>query len=132
MPFCRECGGKLRENSKYCPQCGVEIEKKIEREHHKETHHEIEEKPKHSHHEQPKSSGGAVAAFVIILIIVGIVVVIIFSANEGLFSPGGGIERAIDPCERQFDACNRGCGEGWGSGICKSACSLEYNSCKGS
>jgi len=40
------------------------------------------------------------------------------------------ITKITDPCKAEYDECNYGCGEGWGSGLCKTSCSSQYSQCK--
>lgn len=122
MPYCQSCGKRIKENSKFCPGCGEEITRNViikER-------HEEPEVIKEIHH---KSSSG-LGALVAVLIIIGIVIAIIIAAQQGVFSSGGGISKIIDPCERALDQCNHECGEGWGSGACKTVCTVAYHDCK--
>lgn len=122
MPYCQSCGRQIKENSRFCPNCGKEIvvnpviAKRLEE---PEIIKEI-----------PHKSSSGWGVLIAILIIVGIIIAIVIIAQQGAFSSGGGISKIIDPCERQFDTCNRECGEGWGSGLCKTACTVQYNDCK--
>lgn len=128
MPYCYNCGKEIKETSKYCPECGFESTKKSvkvkeKEESQKQTTERIIIKEKHH-------SGGVVSAVLIILFIIAGIIFVVYLANEGAFSGGGGISKIVDPCERAFDTCNRECGEGWGSGLCKTGCTYDYNKCK--
>jgi hypothetical protein len=66
--------------------------------------------------------GGAGIIILILLLLLGIGIYIIIQS--------GSLEKAIDPCEKQFSECNHACGEGLLSSICKEKCSFDYRSCK--
>lgn len=66
--------------------------------------------------------GGAGIVLLIILILLAIGAFFLISS--------GTLEKAIDPCEREFTDCNHACGEGLLSSICKEKCSYDYRSCK--
>ena len=67
---------------------------------------------------------GGAGAIIILLIIIALIVGAYFLISSGT------LEKAIDPCERQFSDCNHACGEGLLSSICKEKCSYNYRSCK--
>ncbi len=94
---------------------------------------EAEVEPKYEKvivHEHHKSSYGGVIAFFIVLLVIGVIIFfVIMLANQGGFSSGGGVSRVVDPCQRAFDDCNNGCGDGWLSGACKEACAYDYRRC---
>ena len=69
-----------------------------------------------------KAGVGTVIIILILLILLGLAVYFIFQS--------GAVEEAIDPCERQFQDCNHGCGEGILSSVCKEKCSYDYRRCK--
>lgn len=70
-----------------------------------------------------KQGGAGIVIFIIILLILlGIAVYFIIQS--------GAVEKAVDPCEREFQDCNHDCGEGILSSICKEKCSYEYRRCK--
>jgi len=63
-------------------------------------------------------------AFIILLIL------ILLGIGAYFLIASGTVEKAVDPCEREFDACNRACGEGIFNSICKEGCSYDYRNCK--
>lgn len=67
-----------------------------------------------------RMGGAGIVIFIIILLI-------ILGGIAYFVMQGGG----LDPCKREFQDCNHGCGEGWLSGACKEVCSYEYRKCKG-
>lgn len=132
MPYCIDCGTKLKEDDTFCYKCGAKVgEEKVEK---------IKEEPKVverviEKEVQPKKSSG-LKIFFLLLIIGVIVFFVIMAAEEGLFEEllSGGekaIGRVVDPCEREFNSCNHECGEGILSSICKEKCSYSYRKCKG-
>lgn len=70
-----------------------------------------------------QAKGGAAVFIIILLILLGIGAYIIIQS--------GAFEKAIDPCEREFQECNHACGTGILSSICKEKCSYDYRRCKG-
>ncbi len=69
-----------------------------------------------------KGGAGVVIIIIILLILLGIAIFFI--------AQSGAVEKAVDPCERNFDDCNRACGEGIFNSICKEVCSSDYRDCK--
>jgi hypothetical protein len=59
-----------------------------------------------------------------------ILIAVILAIGAFILIQSGVIEKAIDPCERQFSDCNHGCGEGILNSICKEKCSYDYRSCE--
>lgn len=66
---------------------------------------------------------GKIIAVVVIVIAI-IALLFIFSA-----SAGNSLRAITDPCARQLQDCNYGCGEGWFAGLCKEGCSAQYRWC---
>ena len=73
-----------------------------------------------------KGGAGTVIIIIILLILLGLAVFFIFSQMSGNV-----ISQVVDPCERQFNECNYGCGEGILSSVCKEKCSYDYRRCNG-
>ncbi len=121
MAYCQNCGNKLKESAKFCHSCGQQILINSVR----ETLQQPQQIIKEIHHK--RSSGIGIFLFILILLII-IGGVLYFANQKGGIS--GAVSRVIDPCDRQFDECNRACGEGWFNGLCKSGCTLDYNECK--
>jgi len=69
-----------------------------------------------------KGGAGVVVFIIILLLLLGIGAVIMIQS--------GAVEKAVDPCEREFSSCNHGCGEGILSSVCKEKCSYSYRGCK--
>jgi flagellar basal body-associated protein FliL len=69
-----------------------------------------------------KKGGAGIVILIIILILLGIGAYVLISS--------GTLEKAVDPCEREFSDCNHACGEGILSSVCKEKCSYDYRSCK--
>lgn len=113
-----------------CDHCGREVE--IEGENPTQNQ-SPEEKvvENHTHYERQGMSGAG--KFIIFLVVLGIIGFIFFLVVESgaldEFSQGSGVSY-VDPCERAFNDCNRGCGEGWLAGACKEKCSYDYRNCR--
>lgn len=60
--------------------------------------------------------------FLIIMLVVLFLSLILTSCSE--------VSRVTDPCKREFDDCNYGCGDGVFSSVCKEMCTYDYNKCK--
>ena len=71
-----------------------------------------------------KKAGAGIFVFIVILLI-------IIGIGAYIFIQSGALERAIDPCEKEFNNCNHGCGSGILSSVCKEKCSYDYRRCKG-
>lgn len=127
MPYCYNCGKPVKEVSKYCPECGFEF-KKIPSKAKEKEEPEKQVSTEKVIIKEKKSS--AISIVLIFLLIIGIILFVVYLVQEGALSSGGGISKIIDPCETAFDNCNRDCGEGWGSGLCKTGCTYDYNKCK--
>ncbi len=69
-----------------------------------------------------KNGGAGIVIFIIILPLSGIGAFILISS--------GTLEKAIDPCEREFSDCNHSYGEGLLNSVCKEKCSYDYRKCK--
>lgn len=69
-----------------------------------------------------KAGAGVVIFIIILLLLLGIAAYFIISS--------GALEKAVDPCEREFQDCNHACGEGILSSVCKEKCSYDYRRCK--
>lgn len=69
-----------------------------------------------------KGGAGIVIFIIILLLLLGISAFIIIQS--------GALEKAVDPCEKQFSECNHGCGSGILSSVCKEKCSYDYRGCK--
>ncbi len=69
-----------------------------------------------------KKAGAGAVIVIILLILLAIAAYFIIK--------GGAVEQAIDPCEREFQNCNHGCGEGILSSVCKEKCSYDYRKCQ--
>ncbi len=70
-----------------------------------------------------KAGAGIVIFIIILLILLGIAAFVIIQS--------GAFQQAVDPCEKQFQDCNHGCGEGILNSVCKEGCSYNYRNCKG-
>lgn len=70
-----------------------------------------------------QAKAGTVILIIILLILLGIAVYFIIQS--------GAVEKAVDPCEREFSECNHACGTGILSSICEEKCSYDYRRCKG-
>lgn len=66
--------------------------------------------------------GAGIVIIIILLIILGIGAFVVIQS--------GTLEKAVDPCAKQLDSCNYGCGDGILSSLCKEKCSYDYRSCK--
>jgi len=71
-----------------------------------------------------KRGGAGIVIFIIILLI-------LLGVAAYFIVQSGALEKAIDPCKKQLDECNYGCGEGILNSVCKEKCSYDYRSCKG-
>lgn len=69
-----------------------------------------------------KAKSGVAIFIIILLILLGIGAYIIIQS--------GALEKATDPCKKQFEECNYQCGEGFLNSICKSGCTEIYQECK--
>ncbi len=69
-----------------------------------------------------KKGGAGIVILIIILLLLGIGAYVLISS--------GTLEKAVDPCEREFSDCNHACGEGLLSSVCKEKCSYDYRKCK--
>jgi len=73
-----------------------------------------------------KTKKGGAGTTIIIIILVLLLLGAVFIVFQG-----GGIQKAVDPCERQFSQCNHACGEGFLNSFCKAECTSNYNKCGG-
>ncbi len=71
-----------------------------------------------------KKGGAGVVIFIIILLI-------LLGIGASIIIQSGALEKAVDPCAKQLESCNYGCGEGLFNSICKEKCSYDYRNCKG-
>lgn len=62
--------------------------------------------------------------------IVILIILILLAIGAFFLISSGVLEKAVDPCEREFSSCNHACGEGLLSSVCKEKCSYDYRSCK--
>jgi hypothetical protein len=62
------------------------------------------------------------------LILIGVIILLVIGAVVLIQS--GIIQKAFDPCEKEFSNCNYGCGEGLLNSLCKEKCSFDYRSCE--
>lgn len=137
MTFCEKCGAKMSRGAKFCAGCGIEV---IQGSKNKSSEKNSEEKEKpiqkvvekrvEIHHEPKRSSRGFLAFLLFVAIVVTIVYVAIDSGILDEFTQSSGVAY-VDPCERQLNQCNHGCGEGIFNSICKEKCSYDYRKCRG-
>ncbi len=71
-----------------------------------------------------KQGGAGVVIFIIILLL-------LLGIGAYIIIQSGALEKAVDPCEKEFQDCNHACGEGILSSVCKEKCSYDYRRCKG-
>ena len=70
-----------------------------------------------------KAGAGVIILIIILLLLLGVATYFIIQS--------GAVEQVIDPCEKAFQDCNHGCGEGILNSVCKESCSYNYGQCKG-
>ena len=118
MPFCSECGQKIKEETKFCSNCDKKYKEEI---------NENKELSKKNTKEKVKKSRKWVIFIAIILVI--IVIVIILGVVLDQLSRGGIAREVL--CQDTKNNCYNDCDEKLIGYFCKKACDKEFNQCMG-
>jgi hypothetical protein len=126
MLFCPKCAVELEDEDTFCSKCGYKLKKKDKE---SRTTKVISTLDELVQEKKPSQQNGMFT----ILVIVSLIIIILFilsaiGVTDAAFK-GSGINY-LDPCEREFKECNKECGEGLLSGVCKDICTVSYRQCR--
>jgi len=124
MLFCPKCAVELDDADNYCSNCGYKLKAKDKEARTTKVINTLDEIVQ----EKKTIKNSKIVWILVVIFTIALILFVMSAAGESAFK-GSGIP-FLDVCEREFKECNKECGEGALSGVCKDLCTLSYRQCR--